>query len=984
MEKKEKKSFKSFIPAICAIVLVVAIILISSIGREKDFSSKYKDVDLETDVEGLERGGTYSGYLKSHAGASTPSSEIKIDLMKYQDEKNIVTYKEYEGANNVLFTDEDSEVTFTVNVPEAGFYNLKLTYFMPLSKGVMAERTLKINGELPFEDANDVVLYRQFCDDGEKRVDNQGNEIRAKQTEILEWQTTCIKDKMGYYADPYQFYFKEGNNTITLISVNEPVAISAMSVAPIETLPTYEEYLKMYSSKSNASANIEPIIVQGEDSYARSESSLYPRYDRASAITVPYDVKHTILNYIGGDAWKNAGQWIGWEITVPEDGFYNIVIKARQNYNRGGVSSRVVMIDNEIPFDALKAVDFGFANEWKAEALSDAEGNPYKIYLTKGTHTIKMEATLGEYGQILDRLSNSVYRLNKMYRKILVYIGASPDQYRDYRIENYYPDVMEAMKLEYMRLYQLVDDSVALAGQKDDKIAAAQTLAQQLERFCEKPENIPVEFITFKDNITALGTAILNMSETKLDIDYVAVTAAEGKQIKDNSNIFKDLAHEVRSWFASYVVDYNAVGDVYGDDEKVVKVWVLSGRDQGTIVKSMIDDTFTPQTGVKVSVEIIAQDALLSAVVAGKGPNVVLSIGYDQPVNYALRHAAEDLTQFEGFWDVMKPYTPSSWRQLELDGGVYGIPETENFNVLFYRKDILEELGLKVPETWRDLIDTFPTIQGNNMSVGIPSATGSQSTTSSVAVASTAADLNMFFSLLYQYGGDMYNESGSRTIVDDEAGVKAFDDYTAFFNDYGLPTVYDLVSRFRSGEMPIGVASYTTYNTLMVSAPEIRGLWDFALLPGIEKKDENGNTYVDHTAVIAGQATMMVRTEDQEIKNKAWEFLKWWANTDTQVRFGREMEVLLGSSARYATANYDAFQQLAWSVHDIQILKEQWDWTYGIREVPGGYYTGQHVTHAIRKVINEKVDPRETIIDYAIKINEELIKKRKEFGMSID
>ena len=230
----------------------------------------------------------------------------------------------------------------------------------------------------------------------------------------------------------------------------------------------------------------------------------------------------------------------------------------------------------------------------------------------------------------------------------------------------------------------------------------------------------------------------------------------------------------------------------------------------------------------------------------------------------------------------------------------------------------------------------------------------------------------------------MYNEAGTRTVVNSEAGVQAFDDYVRYFNDYGTPTIYDFVSRFRSGEMPIGIASYSIYNTLMVSAPEIRGLWDFTLIPGTETTDGNGRTYIDRSDFITGSATMMVKTEDEQLRNNSWEFMKWWADADTQVRFGREIEALLGSSARYATANKDAFVQLAWSADDIAVLNDQWDQTVGIREVPGGYYTGRHITNAIRKVINEKDDPRETIIDYSIKIDEEITKKRIEFGLPVD
>ena len=129
---------------------------------------------------------------------------------------------------------------------------------------------------------------------------------------------------------------------------------------------------------------------------------------------------------------------------------------------------------------------------------------------------------------------------------------------------------------------------------------------------------------------------------------------------------------------------------------------------------------------------------------------------------------------------------------------------------------------------------------------------------------------------------------------------------------------------------------------------------------------------------------MMIATESETMKQASWEFMKWWAHTDTQVRFGREIEALLGSSARYATANKDAFSQLSWSADDIKVLNDQWNQTVGIREVPGGYFTGRHITNAIRKVLNEKSDARETIIDYSVMINDEITKKRIEFGLPVE
>lgn len=980
-----KDSLKKFL-LLGGIAAVIAVaIIVGNVTRVDDFSDKYAGCDLTKDAIGAVREGTYTKYLEAHADAALPQKDIEVDLLSYVSGEDVEPYAEVAGA---LYTESGSEVTWEINVPESGFYNVYMEYLTVESRGVAVERAFYINGELPFADAETLSFTRIWTDDGEVRVDNQGNEIRPTQKEIYDWQSSYFRDNMGYIVEPYQFYFEKGKNQITLEAVNEPVIIGSLSLVGVTEKISYEDYLAKQPSVNASEKGLQYLnVVQGEDSTIRSESSLYAKYDRSSPTTQPNSVTTTVLNYVGGDAWRSSGQWIEWDITVPEDGFYNITIKARQNYQRGSVSSRSLYIDGEIPFKEAQEISFDYANEWNCQTLSDENGEAYRFYLTEGTHTLRLEATLGDMGSILEELEDSTFRLNQIYRQVLVYIGANPDKYRDYNLEKVYPEIIEAMDLESKRLYKIIDDTVALTGQKGDKIATAQTIADQLERFVDRPDKISVEFVNFKDNITALGTAMLSMSETKLDVDYLVISGVEAEVEKDEASIFASIWHEIKSFAASFVVDYDAVGDVYEDDdaEDVVKVWVLTGRDQGTILKTMIDDTFTPDTGIRVNVEIVAADALLSAVVAGRGPQVVLSVGADQPVNYALRNAVEDLTQFDDLDEVLASYTESSYRQYSLDGSIYAIPETMTFNVMFYREDILEQLGLEPPQTWKELIEMLPTIQGNNMSIGIPSAAGSSgSAAASTAIASNSPDLSMYFSMLFQNGGDLYNEKGTKTTVDSEAGVEAFSDYISYFNDYGIPTYFDFISRFRSGEMPIGIASYSTYNTLMVSAPEIKGLWDFTLIPGTEKTDENGNTYIDRSDMITGAATMMIKTEDETLKNNAWEFMKWWADADTQVRFGREIEALLGSSARYATANIDAFSNLAWSADDIEVLLEQWQWTVGIREVPGGYYTGRHITNAIRKVINDKDDPRETIQDYSITINEEIIKKRNEFGLPLE
>ena len=952
------------------LVVAAAIALIALLGGgSQSFEKKYEGADLTADVSGLGREDTYDGYLLAHADAKPADSAVEVDIAAFEGEGEL---RRDESGADCVYTPDGAETTWTVDVPQAGLYNLRLDYKTVESRGVDMERALYINGELPFDGAATLSFPRLWTDAGEVRKDNQGNDVRPTQVERFDWQQGYCRDDMGYVIEPYRFFFGAGENTLTLRAVNEPMLLRGIALTPVEESRSYEAYrAEQPQQASSDAARAWQLTVQGESAQLRSSPSLYARYDRSSPDTKPYSVTNTVLNYIGGDPWNKAGQWIEWRFEVPQDGWYTISVKARQAYQRGSVSCRSLYIDGEIPFDEMAEISFGYNTSWNIYTLSDGEGAPYTFYLSQGEHTVRLEATLGEMGPILKRLEDSIYRLNLIYRKILVLTGVNPDRFRDYNLAKVYPGVIEAMDLESKRLYKLVDDTVAITGQKSDRVAVAQTLAVQLESFVNYNERITQQFVNFKDNITSLGTAMQNMAETKLDIDLLIIGGEDAKLPGVHDGFFQKAAHEVRSCVASYFVDYNALGDKFEEgeagSEDLIEVWIVTGRDQSTVLKTMVDDTFTPATGIRVNVKLVLAETLLTAVVAGNGPDVVLSLGSWFPVNYAMRNAVEDLTQFDDYAQVVAPFYPSALTALTYNEGVYALPETQEFSVLFYRKDIMEELGLTPPNTWDELIAELPTIQGNNLSVGIPYP--------DIAT----VDMSVFNSLVYQNGGQIYDDEAKRTLIDNENGVAAFKLYTSLYNDYGLPTVFNFISRFRSGEMPLGVASYSTYNTLVVSAPEIRGLWDFTLFPGTIRDGK-----LDRSVHSQGLCCMMIATDDERVKRNSWEFMKWWVSAEAQVRFGREIESILGSSARYATANRDALSQLAWSADQLKVLQEQMASTVGFREIAGGYSTTRHITNAIRRVIIAKEDTRETLMTYAKTINDEIRVKRREFNLPLD
>jgi hypothetical protein len=706
-----------------AILAVIVLFFLIAGKPEQDFSYKYAGYDLTGASTG--RTNIYVRHMEQYGNAPAGVRDIPIDIFAWTSAEGVSVLDNFQNTSRVLRTEEASFVEYRVNVERAGLYNMYMEYFPLPSRGITVERCLYINDELPFLGADRLMFQRVWGDEGPSRFDNQGNEIRPSQVERPRWENGWFRDSLGYTSEPYSFYFKEGENTIRLVGVNEPVAIRALSLkAPVKT-QVYDDYIaKVDQSKYRSAPDNFSLIVQGERAVRRSDPSLYSIYDRSSGATDPASVARIRLNMIGGERWSVPGQWIEWDFSVPEDGMYRISVKSRQNYNRGYVSNRAVLLDGQILCQELAAVPFTYTNKWRLITFNNGQDD-LLLPLTRGNHTIRLQATLGGMGDLLNIMEESVYRLNSIYRKILVLTGPEPDVFRDYRVEFVYPEIIEAMELESKILYKLVDDLTRYSGERSAQAASTLTLARQLELFIKRPDKIPRTLVNFKSNISSLGSSLIALSSSELDVDYINISSAKAPLPRINENFFVAASHELRSFFYSFIVDYDSLGDVYRRTDDVIDIWIVAGRDQSTILKAMIDDTFTPLKGIKVNVKLVAPDAVMPAVVAGTGPDVVLTFPQGEVINYAIRKAVLDISKLPGYDEIIKELNPSVVVPFAYGGGVWGLPETQYFHVMYYRKDIFEELEIDLPDTWDDLINIMPIIQKTNMQVGIPSVANS-------------------------------------------------------------------------------------------------------------------------------------------------------------------------------------------------------------------------------------------------------------------
>ena len=562
--------------------------------------------------------------------------------------------------------------------------------------------------------------------------------------------------------------------------------------------------------------------------------------------------------------------------------------------------------------------------------------------------------------KVLNQVNESMVQLNQAYRNILMVTGTEPDQYRDYGFEKLTPEAISIMAEQAVVLRQVSADMEKLVGEKGESMVLLDKIAFQLEQMSSDPErNIPKTFNSFKDNIGALGTWILKVGEQPLTLDYLSVMPVSSKLPRAEPSFFRSLFYELKSFLMSFFMDYNALGTPNASASEPkhdsVTVWLTAGRDQLQIIREMINDSFTPQSGIRVDLKLISKDTLLPSVLAGTGPDVAMGNPVGDPIQYALRNAVEDIGVMPGYKEVAARFHPSALLPYQFEGKTYAIPETQSFPMMFYRKDVLQELGLKPPQTWDDFYRLIPELQKRNMQIGFP------------------ADITGMQIFLYQNEGSLYTPDLTRSTLDSDATMEAFQKQSELFSTYKFPRDFDFANRFRTGEMPLGIADFTTYNQLIAFAPEIRGLWEFSPLPGTVRKDGTLNRATPSTG------TGVIMLKGAADKEASWEFMKWWTSAEAQSRFGTEMEAVLGKSAKQATANMEALSNMPWTQSEYKMLMDQWASAAGTPEVPGGYYVTRSFGFAAAAAYNN--GDSETLLDYVRDTNNEIDRKRREFHL---
>ncbi len=968
---------------------------------------------------------SYEEYLDEYSEYTPGADAIVVNGLDYIADKTtaVVGKNSYEGID-ALDTADSGVVSWKVNIPAEGMYAIKIDYWPIADKSTSIQRIFRIDDKVPFKEAYYISLPKVWSTiydpadehdyDGHtryNRTDIDKNELRGNMEQTPEWSNYSLKDIDGFYKDNFEFYFSKGEHYISLEGVAQPLAIKQITLYPYEAPESYADFISQYAGAPKGSSVLK---LEAEYTTHTSTNTVYPIEEASSSVASPSNVKATVLNTIGGDKWQTSGQRLHYTFTVDSSGMYQIIPRYIQNITDGMYSSRTLYLYsdstvaegakgyyNGIPFDEARELRFNYSTDWLADPLrfgtktgdenNSIEYTNCEFYFEAGVeYTMILEVSLGTMAEIVRKVDSALQAINNDYLNIMRLTGADPDQYRDYYFQSVMPDTIIDLYRQSTVLKAVAAELVALAGVKSSNVATLEKTYIILEDMSRDEDEVARNLERLKTYIGNLGTWVNDAKNQPLQLDYIMIQSSEVEAPRAADNFFQAFWHEMQRFFQSFFRNYDRMGatvdasEVAGANE----VWLAYGRDQTQVIRNLVNNDFTPSTGITIDLKLVAGGTLLPSILSGQGPDVYIGLGDDSVINYAIRGAVLPIEDMEGFADFALYYKVDEEYNPILDENgnpivnpnaqfndaamfvlgipdadskmhYYGLPETQSFPMMFIRTDILAELGIDTLDTWDDLMAAATTLAENNMTIGLNN------------------DYKIF---LYQMGGTLFADGGMRINLDSNLALDSFETMCNMFTQYSFPYKYDFVNRFRTGEMPIGIAGYNgTYNHLIVFATELRGLWEFVPMPGYYLTNEKGETYLNNVSVSSVSSIVMINGCDD--KPAAWEFMKWHSGAECQVEYSNEMVAILGDSAKHATANMTALETMPWTNKEYTNLMGQFGNLASIPNYPGAYIIGRYTKFAFLSAYNDNADPVTELLSYITTINKEINRKRSEFNL---
>lgn len=856
---------------------------------------------------------------------------------------------------------QDDVARFNVSVPAAGEYTLTFDVAVPVESGAV-EGQLTINGEFPVSGLQRFVFpaFYRGRDEAFPR-DRYGNEALIRQMRDVRWTRAAVRD--SNFSEPYPLHVNlaAGDHPFEFTLTDGALYLGSIVLAPFAPYPVYADYR---AAQSAPEASGFALSLEAELPSYKNDTSLRPTSSRSLTVT-PYDTYCLLLNTLGGDSWIKSGSAAYYAVEVPLDGLYALTLRALQSTRSNFTVFRRITVNGAVPFEELNAYPFPYSADWRDVTLGGE--TPYLIHLRRGVNLLGIEATNAPYLPAIETIQQALVDINTLALEINRLTGNQRDPFKEWAIADYIPDIEGRLNAIAQAL---IDDRETLDAidptGASQEILTYQMAIDNLHFLAADPNEIPNYLGRFSEGTGSaaqqLGTLLPLLQNQPLALDTITIHSLDRAPHTPGVPITTSIVEDVRRFARSFQPDpYAQIGAGEGE----LEVWANRPRQYVDLMQLLADSTFTPQTGIRVKFSIMPDEAkLVLANAAGIQPDVALGVSTDRPYELAVRNALYDLRRFPDFDAFMANFSPGAFLGYIIDDSVYALPETQDFWVTYYRRDILDSLDLPVPRTWPEVLEILPELQrfGMNYSTPLSSGTGSR------GYLLTAP-------YLFNYGAQLYSDGGFATGLQSDEAVAAVRFMADSFTIYGMPlTTSSFFESFRYGTLPIGISNAETYMKLTTAAPEVAGLWDLDLYPATVLADGTQNRYA------TGSAQTGVIFANNGQPDAAWQFLRWWMSAETQSDFQEQLILSYGREYLWFSANLEAFSRLDIPEEHRAVILDQWQWLQEPVRLPGGYMQERELSNVWNRIVFDGVNARVAIDRSITAINREITRKMEEFG----
>ncbi|MBQ6528837.1 MAG: hypothetical protein IJI38_09965, partial [Clostridia bacterium] len=562
--------------------------------------------------------------------------------------------------------DESAKVEFSV--PEDGQYEIWLTYQNTTQSTLPTELIVKVDDALPFYELRRVKLNSLWVVESEEiPVDRYGNEIAPTPVSAQVEQTVGITDSTARIDKPFLFELKAGTHSLTFECQDSGTHISAVTLKGPETLSAYA------GEKAEGDGI---IIIEGENIASRSKSSIRGAGE-FNAVLTPYSIEHRVLNHLDGASFDTAGNTVTYAFKVEKEGWYNLDFHYRQSVKADFPVFFDLLIDGAVPSEAAKLVHMDYSTSFRDMTVMHGDA-PQTFYLTEGDHTFSIVINAQPLTPVYEMIDRVLGEINSLSLEITRLSGGKADQYRNYNVRQYIPDIEDRLNgwskdcadaVEYIKQYSSTGSGSAFSS--------LTLCADQLKRLAEKPEDLPrrlTELSTGSNSASRmLAQQLQDMANNDVSIDQI-IFYQNGAKLPERTGFAEAAGKSVERFVTSFSSQDYAAGT---GENGHLQVWMGRSRQYVELVQNLIDMEFTPKTGIHVDISLMPDaNKLVLANAAGTAPDVVLSLQYVVPSYLNIRGALYDLTQFEDFGEVAQRFSSGLFIPYTLGDGVYAMPET--------------------------------------------------------------------------------------------------------------------------------------------------------------------------------------------------------------------------------------------------------------------------------------------------------------------